>query len=281
MIIDTHVHLLAPENRKDSPSQFSSEGEFLRLEMSDPKARKVWQRASYENLLNVMDESHIDHALVFGFPWKSMERCRRDNNYAAECSIKANGKLWWLAVFHPFDGRTAVEELKNIIGDPYMIGVKIKAQFQDYSLKDIDLLRPFLEEITRHNKIALLHVQQPINSSNGNGANELLNLIENFPNLKVIAAHFGGMLGMYQPYPPVGNKLRNVYYDTAMGITAGEMAAVYASLGLTNKMFFGSDFPMHSPKKIINDLKHFLENKQSQRVLGLNFYDQIILNKAS
>ena len=279
MIIDAHVHLLSPKNREDAADTFLAEGDFLYHEMSVTHEKQIWQRASFENLMRVMEDTEIDGAVVFGFPWRSSDRCRWDNEYVANCCQLADGKLWWLAVFQPYCGQTAVDELYNCLSDPHMLGVKIKAQFQGFSLTEDGLLRPFLEEVCRHEKIALIHVQQPINASYGNGPFELLTLAKHFPDVKIIAAHYGGMLGMYSAYLPVREMLSNVFYDTALGVTAGEVAAAYSNIGLGDKVLFGSDFPMHSPGKIITDLKHTLDEEILEKVLGGNFYAGIVNKK--
>ncbi|MSU57632.1 MAG: amidohydrolase [Pedosphaera sp.] len=271
MIIDAHVHLLSPRTRRDPAESFAGEGRFLSVEMSRPDLRAVWNRASYENLIAEMDRDRVDRAVVFGFPWKSASRCDWDNEYAAECAHRSGGRLLWMAVFQPGMAAESVAGFKQFVNDPNFLGMKIKAQFQDHSLANIELWRPLLNEVGRANKHALIHVQQPISPANGNGPLEFLELMRAFPGLRTIAAHFGGMLGMYWSYPLARQALENVLFDTALGLTAGEVAAAYTNIGLTDRLVFGSDFPMHSPGKIIADLKRKLAPEQLDRVLGQNY----------
>jgi uncharacterized protein len=275
MIIDAHVHLLSPCTRKDPPESFADEGPFLSMEMSRPDLRAVWNRASYEALTREMDDSGVDQSVVFGFPWRSPSRCARDNEYAAECAQRARGRLAWMAVFQPLLAKEAVAEFRRFVSDPNFVGVKIKAQFQDHSLADAQLWRPLLEEVASAGKHAIIHVQQAISPSHGNGPFEFLELVRAFPGLRVVAAHFGGMIGMYSSYPPARTALKNVLFDTALGVTAGEVAAAYVNFGLASRLVFGSDFPMHSPAKIIADLGRKLAPVDLAAVLGGNYEREV------
>lgn len=269
MIIDAHAHLLSPRTRSDPPEAFADEGRFLSVELSRPDLRTVWNRASYENLIAEMDLHRVDRAVVFGFPWKYSERCRWDNEYAAECAHRSGGRLLWMAVLQPA-AMESVAAFREYVADPTFVGLKIKAQFQDHSLASVDLWRPLLDEVGAANKVALVHVQQAISPANGNGPMEFLGFARSFPTVTIIAAHYGGMVGLYWPYPPAREVLQNVMYDTALGVTAGEVGALYANAGLAGRVVFGSDFPMHSPGKIMADLKRKLTPEQLAGVLGQN-----------
>ncbi len=145
------------------------------------------------------------------------------------------------------------------------------------SLRNIKIFfDPDKSDLPPEANVPAADVQQPVSLSYGNGPSELLHLVKEFPNLKIIAAHYGGMLGMYWPYPPVRQALNNVYYDTALGVSAGEVAAAYVSVGLSDRILFGSDFPMHSPAKIINDLRRTLDIEILEKVLGGNFLKNIL-----
>ena len=269
MRVDAHVHLLAPRNREDPDEAYRSEGRPLYLEMTTPHCRAVWNRANYDELMVEMDRSEIDKAIVFGFPWRTQERCRWDNEYVAECVSRSGGRLVGLAVFQPLAGREAVAEVDRCLTEHGFIGVKIKGQMQGVSLADETLLRPVLERVMEADGVALVHVEQPWKPENGNGPRELLELLRAFPGLRVIAAHFGGMAGMFYPHPPLRPCFDNVLFDSALG-TAGETAAAFAAVGLGDRIVFASDFPGAMPEAILDSLERRLGGERLSGVLGGN-----------
>jgi predicted TIM-barrel fold metal-dependent hydrolase len=265
MLTDVHVHLLSPRNRLDPPEAFEDEGEILRAEMTVPHARAVWQRASLEELLDDMAQSGVQRSLVFGFPWRNPQRCAWDNEYVEQCVRAHPQRLRGLAVFQPgLPG--APEEVTARLASGCFAGVKIKAQWQGHCLSDSQLWRAVLEIVQAQRGLALVHVEQSLKPPRGNGPHELLQLARAFPELKIIAAHFGAMLGLYEPYEPAARLLKNVLYDTAMG-APGPVAAAYQAAGVGDKMIFGSDFPMHSPAKLLAQLPE----ETRERIGSLNF----------
>lgn len=269
MRLDAHVHLLAARNRNDEDSAYRSEGAALYREMSTPHCRRVWQRATEDQLLAAMDSNEIDKAIAFGFPWRTPERCRWDNEYVAECVARSSGRVFGLAVFQPLAGADAVAEVERCFTQHGFVGVKIKAQMQGHSLADEDLLRPVLEVVRDHGGIVLVHVEQAWKESQGNGPGELLEFLAAFPDVRVIAAHFGGMAGMYFPYPALRERFQNVVFDSALG-TAGDTAAAYAAVGLGDRVVFASDFPGARPDEIIRSLQARLDGTLLRDVLGDN-----------
>lgn len=271
MKIDAHVHLLSPRNTFDEPDAFATEGELLAAEMMDPRCRAGWQRANYEELLRCMDRSSIDKSLVFGFPWRSPERCRYDNDYVQECVERSQGRLIGLAVFQPAEGSQSLKEVSQRLQSGFFRGVKIKAQWQDHSLCDADLWAPVLNIVRKAQGIALVHVEQINKPPRGNGPYELLEFLRAFPDLRVIAAHFGAMAGMYFPHGPTRSLLDNVLFDTSLG-RCGEVAAAYVQLGLGAKLIFASDFPMHDPAELWKQLESNLSPEVLKLVAGDNLW---------
>jgi uncharacterized protein len=247
VLIDAHVHLLAERNRLDPPDAFRKEGDILYAEMSTEWSRAVWQRACWEQLELTMKQVGIDAALAFGFPWRSPDRCRADNDYVAACVERAEGRVKGLAVFQPTEGKNAVAEVVERLESGRFLGVKLKAQWQGHSLADSKLWSPVLREVMERNGVALVHVEQSTKPPRGNGPSEFLDFLRAFPDLKVIGAHFGAMTGLYHTHQP--ELFQNTVFDTALG-TAATVTSAYLAVGLEDKLVFGSDFPGMSPEKL-------------------------------
>ncbi|MCK5420004.1 MAG: amidohydrolase, partial [Desulfobacterales bacterium] len=72
MIIDAHTHIFPDEIRKNREKYFSDEPAFKKLYQS-PKSRLI----GAQEMLAAMDDSQVDKAVVFGFPWKNSELFKR------------------------------------------------------------------------------------------------------------------------------------------------------------------------------------------------------------
>ena len=75
--------------------------------------------------------------------------------------------------------------------------------------------------------------------------------VEHHPELKIILAHFGGGIFMYEMMKEVKERFKNVYYDNAASIFLYE-PRIYQTIkaaGLMDKFFFGSDYPLLSPSR--------------------------------
>ena len=72
-----------------------------------------------------------------------------------------------------------------------------------------------------------------------------------------MAAHMGGMLGLYAPFKDIRERLKNVWFDTAISNTL-YMIRYYLDCGLESKIIFGSDFPFnhsHKQKQVVEGIK--------------------------
>jgi predicted TIM-barrel fold metal-dependent hydrolase len=100
-----------------------------------------------------------------------------------------------------------------------------------------------------------LHVNEPVGHMySGKYApqlDELFMILKEFREVKVILAHWGGGLFVYELMPEVKEALKNVYYDTAATpylYTAGIYDSAAAAAG-AGKIIFGSDYPLLGIKR--------------------------------
>ena len=101
----------------------------------------------------------------------------------------------------------------------------------------------------------------------------LKKILKDFPNLIVFAAHFGGYRQWDEAIEYLADE-KNVYFDTSsslMFITTKQAKNFINAYG-TEKMFFGSDFPMWTHEdEIERFMKLNLTNEQNQAILSGNF----------
>ena len=101
----------------------------------------------------------------------------------------------------------------------------------------------------------LLHVNEPVGhyypGKVSTSLKEMESFIEQYPELIVILAHWGGGLPFYELMKEMREKLKNVYYDNAASVFlySPGIYRTAETLGITDKLLFGSDFPLLSPAR--------------------------------
>jgi len=94
-----------------------------------------------------------------------------------------------------------------------------------------------------------------------------------YPGLPVLLAHWGGGLLFYELMPEVAKALTNVYYDTAASpfLYSKRIYSVGSEIAGAEKILFGSDFPLISPRRYFRELEESGLNREDQeKILGLN-----------
>jgi predicted TIM-barrel fold metal-dependent hydrolase len=123
----------------------------------------------------------------------------------------------------------------------------------------------------------LVHSSEPVGHiypGKGNTTpDKLYKLASNFPDNVIVFAHWGGGLPFYSLMPEVKRALGNVFYDMAASplLYNSDVIREVVSLEGSNKILFGSDFPLIRQERILNQvMTSNLTNDQKARILGLN-----------
>jgi predicted TIM-barrel fold metal-dependent hydrolase len=122
-------------------------------------------------------------------------------------------------------------------------------------------LERFAASLKEHNLILLLHSTEPVGhvyQGKGEAVPEVLyQLIERFPGLKIVLAHWGGGLPFYALMPEVKAALENVWFDSATSpfLYNKQIYGQAASLVGEDKILFGSDYPLIPQERILNEVK--------------------------
>ncbi len=103
--------------------------------------------------------------------------------------------------------------------------------------------------------------------------------IKLFPDNTIILAHWGGGILFYELMEEVKEISKNVYYDTAASsfLYNPKIFELAIEIVGSEKIIFGSDFPILSPKRILNEMKNLKEQdlmniteKNIKNILNLN-----------
>ena len=282
MIIDFHTHITAPEiiDRRD---EYLVRDAWFRDLYANPKARL----SSAEDLLAAMDRDSVEQAVVFGFGWRDMEMCRRDNDYVIESVARYPDRLIGFAIVNPQCGSEAVREIERCAAAG-LVGIgELMPDGQGYRLDDQKIMAPIVEVAMEHDMVLLTHSSEPVGHLYpGKGTvtpDEIIRFARLFPDAKLVCAHWGGGTIFYELMPEVSRIMCNVYYDTAASLFLYQddiftLAARWAP----GKVLFGTDFPLIGPGTFIRRLEAArMPTATRRRILGGNAWRILKLGERS
>jgi predicted TIM-barrel fold metal-dependent hydrolase len=282
LIIDFHTHITAPEiiARRD---EYLVRDAWFRDLYANPKARL----SSAEELISAMDRDSVAQAVVFGFGWRDMDLCRRDNDYVIESVARYPDRLIGFAIVNPKSGRDAVRELERCAAAG-LVGVgELMPDGQGYRLDDDKTMAPIVEVAMEHRMLLLTHCSEPVGHLYpGKGTvtpDEIIRFARLFPDATLVCAHWGGGAIFYELMPEVARVMCNVYYDTAASLFLYKddifsLAARWAP----GKVLFATDWPLIGPGKFIQRLEAArMPTATRRRILGGNAWRILELGKRS
>ena len=264
---------------KEKRAEFCRRDSMFREFFTVPKAKI----ASAEELIASMDECGIDASVLLSAGWDTNETCKLTNDYVLGAAARYPKRLIPFCVVQPKAGDAAVRELQRCVqGGARGIG-EMRSDSQGYELGDRKLVEPIVEVALKHNLIYLTHASEPVGHAYpGKGSitpDAIYRFVSNFPELRVVCAHWGGGLPFYALMPEVATALKNTFFDTAATpflYRPHVFESVAAMVG-ADKILFGSDYPLLSPKRVMAQIeaadfpresKAMILGGNAQRLLG-------------
>jgi predicted TIM-barrel fold metal-dependent hydrolase len=279
MIIDFHSHIFSPYFRKNREFLLAGDATLADL-YSNPKARM----ASAEELVSTMDSCGIDVAVVLGIGWTDMEMCYLANQYIIDSCARFPTRLKGFCSINPLWGKDAVAEIERC-ADAGILGIgELHPDTQRFDMGDMAIMSPIVEIAMERGMPILTHTSEPVGHEypgKGHTTPDVIwKFINNFPDVKLICAHWGGGLPFYQLMPEVANMTRNVFFDTAASpllYNASIFSTVTRIMG-SERILFGSDYPLIDQKRVIqqvvdssitDDSKEDMLYANARRLLGI------------
>ena len=271
MKIDSHVHITPPDIIANWQKYAEKEPYFSLL--SNAKYNKF---VSADEVCAMLEREGFDKAVVFGFAFRDMGLCSYVNNYVIESVKKLPDKLIGFAVVPPA-GKEAAKEIERC----YNAGLKGAGELfpagQEIDLESKEATIDITGACTELGIPLLLHANESVGHDYAGKTNIPIQHIETFisnnPNLKIILAHWGGGIFLYEAMKEIKEKFKNVYYDTAVTPFLYDERIYNAAkaLGLFEKILFGSDFPILPPSRYTEGLeKSALSEEEKIMILGKN-----------
>ncbi|MCA9860891.1 MAG: amidohydrolase, partial [Thermomicrobiales bacterium] len=212
---------------------------------SPPRARL----ATAEDLIASMDEAGIDLSIACGFPWRDIGLCQYHNDYMAAAARTYPDRIAWLAI-----GSPACDGIARMIEDAFGRGAsgvgELNADAQDFDLREPERLQPLVEVCIAHDRPVMIHASEPVGHDYpGKGAatpDRFLRFLSAYPDLRVVAAHWGGGLPFYELMPEVRLTTVNLSYDSAASTYLYDHSVFETTAQLVgaDRILFASDYPV-------------------------------------
>jgi len=254
MVIDIHTH--AWPEKVSQKARGNLESSFKVKLVGDP---------TLTTLLKFMDKNNIDISVICAVATKP-EQVPSINDWLFSVRSK---RIRVFCALHP-DYPLWKEELKRIKekGD----GIKLQPEFQDFYIDEVRV-HPIYARLEKLKIPILFHCGEELSGTQlvRSSPNRLIKVKEAFPNLKIIAGHFGG----FRLWDEVKKYLlgKDIYLDTSFFFNYLPKEEVKSLLlsHRQDRLVFGSDFPLIDQKKDLDFLKKLeLPPALKERILSLN-----------
>ncbi|PIP59556.1 MAG: amidohydrolase [Verrucomicrobia bacterium CG_4_10_14_3_um_filter_43_23] len=251
MIIDSHIHHY-PKDIVDDPCRWADEHNEphwgnLVCHQGEKRALQGW--ASHEKLFHDMDTAGVSRVVLLGWYWQNFENCVWQNNHHIAW-VKENPErfIGFMAV-QPLVGNKALEDCKRC----YDLGLRgigeVFPAAQGFKLENPTWVK--IVEWAIENEIPInMHVSEPVGHHYPGKIDfplvEIQRFVQRYPELKLILAHWGGLLPFFELNKACAKDFKHVYYDTAASPLLYDKRVFKAVVDLVGpeKILFGSDYPL-------------------------------------
>jgi len=272
MIIDFHTHALAPAIKNNRTRHLEKDAAFASIYSGD----KV-KIGTADDLIDSMDRESIDVSVVINYSWTTHALCAATNDYILEAIARYPKRLIGFCAVSSLIRDTSLKEIERCAkaGAKGIGELRPDTQSLDYAKKDI--IKPFADLAREHNLIVMTHASEPVGHrypGKGEATPGLLyGFITHLSGIPVVCAHWGGGLPFYALMPEVREALEDVYFDTAISpfLYRPEIYHQVAQLVGSDRVLFGSDFPVIAPGRIIDEIKASeLSHESKEEILSGN-----------
>lgn len=236
-IIDFHAHIY-PEKIAKKAAEFICD--FYNL--------KEGMEGTSSLLLEQGKKAGISKYVILPVATK-VDNVRSINNFVLEEQI-AHSEFICFGTVHAGQ-ENLIQEVEYIVSSG-LHGIKIHPDQQGFAIDD-QRLYPLYDSL--QNKMPILfHCGDP--KSNLSHPSRLKKILKEFPHLNVIAAHFGGWSIFEEAIPILKSESCSFDISSSLAFLSPKKAVEYIRTYGSEKMLFGTDFPMWNPVK---EVERFLE----------------------
>lgn len=272
MIIDFHTHVFPGWLREQRVQYLPRDLTFGELYASPNSLM-----ATAEDLLEAMDEDGIDVSVVMGLGWSDQGLAREVNDYIIDAVHRHPDRLVGFAGVSPTWGAAGAYEVDRCARAGLKGVGELHPDTQRYDLGDLAIMAPIMDVVRQYDLIVTTHSSEPVGHEyHGKGSihpGVLWRLIQNYPDVTLVCAHWGGGLPFYALMPEVGKSLRNVYFDTAASplLYTSKVFELTALLVGADRMLLASDYAVIRARRVLAQLNNSnLSEPERVAILGGN-----------
>lgn len=262
MVIDAHTHIF--------PEQLAKKAVGSLLKSSEEASFKAFSDGTLKGLLKSMKDALIDYSVVLPIATK-IDQFKPILDWILEEREK-NPSLIFLASIHPKDPQ--FEKNLDLIAKKGFKGIKLHPQFQSFNADDKELY-PFYEAVIKRKLFLHFHAGIDVSFLDSDAASiqRFAHIISDFPDLKLVLAHAGGVEDWENTYTVL--KSRNVYFDISFAIQALKDEHPFLTKLCREKgdfALFGTDSPWRDQKTDLEIFKSLssLSQEQKEKILYKN-----------
>lgn len=281
MVIDSHVHLL-PRKVQVNRTPFCHRDQAFGSIYSSSKAKLV----SESDIIQYLDRSGIDKAVVFGFPWEDANLIRQNNDEIWSFHQRHPDRIIPFAVLPSGNREAGLHEAAHALEAGFAGFGELAMYHGGWSFADFDALSPSLQLAQVQRVPVIIHVNEPVGHHYPGKIpvdfRGLLRIISAHPDVDFILAHFGGGVFVWALMPEVATVLSRTYLDTAASpyLFDAKIFDVACRIMGTDKVIFGSDYPLLPLKRYLTEMeKAGINGPTREAILGGNLMR--LLNRKS
>lgn len=230
-LIDIHTHVYPPAIARKAAASIR---EFYQLGTDE-------MDGTTETLLKKGDQVGIDRFVILPVSVRP-DRTRHINDFILE-QVAEQPRFIGFGTIHA-EMENITDEVKYIM-DHRLKGIKMHPDTQQFAIDDPRLL-PVYEEI--QGKLPVIFHMGDVRYDYSHPA-KLRRILEQFPRLQVIAAHFGGY-GMYETAFELLHGMDCIFdVSSSMMFMESGVAEKYIRMYGAERMAFGTDYPLWDPVK--------------------------------
>ena len=238
-IIDAHCHIY-PDKIAEKAS--ASTSNFYKI--PSPWDGKI------STLLEQGKNAGIDHFIVQSVA-TTPKQVSSINRFIAEAVANSNGQFTGLGTLHP-DSEHMEQDVNEIL-ELGLKGVKLHPDIQQFEIDDPRMCKIYA--LCEGRLAVLMHTGD--HRYDFSNPNRLIPILEGYPNLTVIGAHFGGW-SIWEEATKQLHKYKNLFVDCSSSLyaltpeKAKELILAYG----TSRVLFGTDYPLWDVK---TELERFMK----------------------
>ena len=207
-------------------------------------------------LLKEADIAGIGHCIVQSVA-TTPKQVSSINKFIANVVAESEGKFTGFGTLHP-DSEDMKADVDEIIS-PGLKGVKLHPDIQKFKIDDYRMLKIY--ELCEGRLPILIHTGD--NRYDFSNPNRMIPVLDIYKDLTVIGAHFGGW-SIWEEATEKLCKYKNIYVDCSSSlyaITPEKAKELIMAYG-TNRVLFGTDYPMWKP---VEEIERFMQIELTEK----------------